>query len=111
MPYDTIEEAIEIANDTRYALGASVFGPDKYECLEVARHLECGMVSINDFGAFYVSTIPVEFSKDLLTPHTVEVCEPNFNKCCAALLTFFLGSQDLPFGGTKSSGYGRFGQR
>ncbi|KAH9982949.1 Aldedh-domain-containing protein [Lactifluus volemus] len=70
MPYDTIEEAIEIANDTRYALGASVFGPDKYECLEVARHLECGMVSINDFGAFYVN---------------------------------------LPFGGTKSSGYGRFG--
>lgn len=111
MPYDTIEEAIEIANDTRYALGASVFGPDKYECLEVASRLECGMVSINDFGVFYVSSIPVEFSKDLLTSHTAEVCQPSFNKCCAALLTFFLGSQDLPFGGTKSSGYGRFGQR
>jgi acyl-CoA reductase-like NAD-dependent aldehyde dehydrogenase len=63
MPYDTIEEAIEIANDTRYALGASVFGPDKYECLEVASHLQCGMVSINDFGVFYVSTIPVDSRK------------------------------------------------
>jgi acyl-CoA reductase-like NAD-dependent aldehyde dehydrogenase len=64
MPYDTIEEAVEIANDTRYALGASVFGPDKYECLEVASHLECGMVSINDFGVFYVSTITIEVPKD-----------------------------------------------
>ena len=26
MPYETIEEAIEIANGTSYALGASVFG-------------------------------------------------------------------------------------
>ncbi|KAI0003729.1 Aldedh-domain-containing protein [Russula compacta] len=72
MPYSTIQEAIEIANDTRYALGASVFGPDKYECLDVAKQLECGMVSINDFGVFYVN-------------------------------------QDLPFGGTKHSGYGKFG--
>ncbi|KAI0275120.1 meiotic sister-chromatid recombination aldehyde dehydrogenase [Gloeopeniophorella convolvens] len=81
MPYDTIEEAIEIANDTEYALGASVFGPDKYECLDVAKRLECGMVSINDFGVFYV-----------IHP-----------------LTFSLLSQDLPFGGVKGSGYGRLG--
>ncbi|KAI0296140.1 Aldehyde/histidinol dehydrogenase [Russula brevipes] len=72
IPYNTVEEAIEIANGTRYALGASVFGPDKYECLHIAKHLHCGMVSINDFGVFYLN-------------------------------------QDLPFGGTKSSGYGRFG--
>jgi acyl-CoA reductase-like NAD-dependent aldehyde dehydrogenase len=63
MPYDTIEEAIEIANDSRFALGASVFGPDKYECLDVAKHLECGMVSINDFGVFYVCAISVELPK------------------------------------------------
>jgi acyl-CoA reductase-like NAD-dependent aldehyde dehydrogenase len=55
MPYATIEEAIDIANDTRYGLGASVFGPDQDECLKVAKRLECGMVSINDFGTFYVS--------------------------------------------------------
>ncbi len=60
MPYDTIDEAIEIANDSRYALGASVFGPDKYECLDVAKKLHCGMVSINDFGVFYVCIIPVD---------------------------------------------------
>lgn len=56
MPYEDIDEAVEIANATRHALGASVFGPDKYECLDVAKRLECGMVAINDFGVFYVST-------------------------------------------------------
>ncbi|KAH9484084.1 Putative aldehyde dehydrogenase-like protein C21C3 [Psilocybe cubensis] len=50
MPYETVEEAIEIANGTRYGLGASVFGPDQEDCLKVAKQLECGMVSINDFG-------------------------------------------------------------
>jgi acyl-CoA reductase-like NAD-dependent aldehyde dehydrogenase len=55
MPYDTVKEAIEIANGTRYGLGASVFGPDQRQCLKVAKQLECGMVSINDFGVFYVS--------------------------------------------------------
>jgi len=72
MPYRTVKEAIEIANGTRYGLGASVFGPDQGQCLKVAKQLDCGMVSINDFGVFYIN-------------------------------------QDLPFGGSKSSGYGRFG--
>ena len=75
MPYDTIDEAIEIANGTRYALGASVFGPDKYECLDVAKQLECGMVSINDFGVFYVGLISIEFTRDLsLMSPTAKVC-------------------------------------
>lgn len=54
--YETLEEAIAIANGTRYGLGASVFGPDQEQCVKVARQLECGMVSINDFGVFYVSS-------------------------------------------------------
>ena len=57
MPYEEIEEAIEIANGTRYGLGASVFGPDQDQCVKVAKQLECGMVSINDFGVFYVSKL------------------------------------------------------
>lgn len=54
MTYETIDDAIDIANGTRYGLGASVFGPDQEESLRVAKRLECGMVSINDFGVFYV---------------------------------------------------------
>lgn len=72
IPYDTVEEAIAIANGSRYGLGASVFGPEQHYCLAVARQLECGMVSVNDFAVYYLN-------------------------------------QDLPFGGLKGSGYGRFG--
>ena len=53
--YETVEQAIEIANSTRYGLGASVFGPVKDDCVKVAKRLHCGMVAVNDFGVFYVS--------------------------------------------------------
>ncbi|KII89226.1 hypothetical protein PLICRDRAFT_53690 [Plicaturopsis crispa FD-325 SS-3] len=72
IPYKTVDEAVAIANGTRYGLGASVFGPWQSECKQVAQQLECGMVSLNDFAVFYLN-------------------------------------QDLPFGGIKGSGYGRFG--
>lgn len=58
MPYETIDEAIEIANGTRYGLGASVFGPDQEDCMKVAKELQCGMVSINDFAVYYVCSTP-----------------------------------------------------
>jgi len=65
MPYETVEEAIEIANSTKYGLGASVFGPDQEDCLKVAKRLECGMVSINDFGVFYVCSCLPSYSERL----------------------------------------------
>lgn len=55
MGYETVEEAVDLANGTRYGLGASVFGPDQKQCLEVAEALDCGMVAVNDFAVFYVS--------------------------------------------------------
>lgn len=57
LPYETIDEAIEIANGTRYGLGASVFGPDQEDCIKVAKQLQCGMVSVNDFAVFYASLL------------------------------------------------------
>ncbi|KAF9505072.1 hypothetical protein BS47DRAFT_1400757 [Hydnum rufescens UP504] len=36
MKYDTIDEAVDIANGTRYGLGTSVFGPDQQTCKGVA---------------------------------------------------------------------------
>ncbi|WFC99768.1 Meiotic Sister-Chromatid recombination aldehyde dehydrogenase [Malassezia yamatoensis] len=55
MSYDSIQEAINIANGTVYGLGSSVFGPNRAECLRVADQLECGMVNINDFGISYLN--------------------------------------------------------
>jgi len=52
--YETVEEAIELANGTKYGLGASVFGPDQTYAIQVAKQIKCGMVSVNDFAVFYV---------------------------------------------------------
>ncbi|KAL7409741.1 Aldedh-domain-containing protein [Mrakia frigida] len=54
LSYDTIDEAVEIANGSRYGLGASVYGRNKAEARDVASRLQCGMVSINDVGVFYL---------------------------------------------------------
>ncbi|GAA5972474.1 hypothetical protein JCM3765_001212, partial [Sporobolomyces pararoseus] len=55
LKYDTLDEAVEIANGTRYGLGASVFGKSKRDCRYVMDRLECGMVCSNDFGVFYLN--------------------------------------------------------
>ncbi|BGP58119.1 Meiotic Sister-Chromatid recombination aldehyde dehydrogenase [Rhodotorula sphaerocarpa] len=55
MRYDTLDEAVDLANSTRYGLGASVFGKDQKECRHVMDRLECGMVCSNDFGVFYLN--------------------------------------------------------
>jgi acyl-CoA reductase-like NAD-dependent aldehyde dehydrogenase len=68
--YDDIDEAITIANGTRYGLGASVFGPHQDLCIEVAKELHCGMVSVNDFGVFYVS----HFCLSLVAYSDAEIC-------------------------------------
>lgn len=48
MPFDTTEEAIELANDSEYGLSAAVFGPDVKSAQAVARQLNAGAVSVND---------------------------------------------------------------
>lgn len=45
--YSTLQEAINIANDTPYGLNAAVFGP-KEEAIAVARQIKSGNVYIND---------------------------------------------------------------
>lgn len=47
IPYDTVEQAIEMANDTEYGLNASVFG-DVSKAEEVAKKIQAGTVNINE---------------------------------------------------------------
>ncbi|MFR9805078.1 aldehyde dehydrogenase family protein [Pseudonocardia sp. RS010] len=47
--YDSIDEAIKIANDTEYGLAAGVWGRDLNRALEVGRKLDAGSVWINDW--------------------------------------------------------------
>lgn len=70
MRAESVPDAIAIANSTTYALGASVFGHNQADVQACVSSIDAGMVSINDFGAYY--------------------------------------AVQLPFGGLKGSGYGRF---
>ncbi|MBD1846560.1 aldehyde dehydrogenase family protein [Cyanobacteria bacterium FACHB-63] len=48
MPFATVEEAIGLANDTIYGLGAAVFAGSTSEALEVGDRIQAGAISIND---------------------------------------------------------------
>lgn len=71
MKFNEEEEAIFLANDSEYGLGAYVFTSDSNKASRVASKLEAGMIGINEV------IIPV-------------------------------ANIDLPFGGVKASGIGRY---
>ena len=66
--YDSVDEAVEIANGTDYGLSGAVFGGDQDEVRRVASRMRAGSVHLNN-------------------GFTVDI--------------------GIPFGGFKSSGYGR----
>ncbi len=47
IPYKTVDDAIEIANDSPYGLSGYVFGPNNQEALDVAKQLRTGFVFVN----------------------------------------------------------------
>ncbi|MCV6626868.1 MAG: aldehyde dehydrogenase family protein [Cellvibrionaceae bacterium] len=51
IPYDNLEQAIEIANDTPYGLSGYVYGETLEEAAEVAAQLRTGNVHLNGSGA------------------------------------------------------------
>ncbi|GAA3316095.1 aldehyde dehydrogenase family protein [Arthrobacter ramosus] len=79
LTYDTVDEAIAIANDTNYGLSAGVWGADEARTLDVARQLEAGMVYVNDwhvihpaypFGGYKQSGLGREGGPDSLDEYT-----------------------------------------
>lgn len=52
MTFETEEEAVRLANDTQYGLGAYVYTEDDERAVRIAERLESGMVSLN--GTNYV---------------------------------------------------------
>ncbi len=48
--YDTVDEAIQVGNDTEYGLAAYVSGTDQTKVRDVASRLRAGQVSINGGG-------------------------------------------------------------
>lgn len=70
IPYDTVNDAVKIANDSPYGLSSAVFG-EKKEAIEIAKLIEAGTVHINGaefaedgcFGGYKESGIGREFGK------------------------------------------------
>jgi aldehyde dehydrogenase (NAD+) len=53
IPFDTEEQAIEIANDTAYGLAAYLSTSDQQRAQRVARQLRAGMISLNSASQDY----------------------------------------------------------
>lgn len=58
MRAESVDAAIEIANSTPYALGSSVFGSSRVDLDKVVAGVRAGMVSVNDFGVYYMVSLP-----------------------------------------------------
>lgn len=68
--YETVDDAVRIANDSAYGLSGAVFGSDRESSLAVAKRLMAGTVTVNTsidfdfdmpFGGFKCSGIGREF--------------------------------------------------
>ncbi|KAI9225886.1 MAG: aldehyde dehydrogenase family 8 member A1 [Piptocephalis tieghemiana] len=73
VPFDTEEEGITLANDTKYGLCATVLTEDAEEARRVSRSLQCGTVWVNcwlvrlldfPFGGFKASGVGREGGRD-----------------------------------------------
>ncbi len=49
IPYDDVDDAIAIANDSEYGLSGSVWSADAGQALDIARQIRTGTLSINGF--------------------------------------------------------------
>jgi acyl-CoA reductase-like NAD-dependent aldehyde dehydrogenase len=63
-PYSSLDEAIELANGTRYGLQAGIFTADVKTALEAARRLEFGGVTVNEAPTFRADQMPYGGVKD-----------------------------------------------
>jgi len=73
IPYDDVDDAVRIANDSDYGLSGTVWGADNARCEAVARRVRTGVVAINSglvgdvknpFGGFKRSGIGREMGRE-----------------------------------------------
>jgi len=72
IPYDDVEDAVRIANDSDFGLAGSVWTSDQEQGMEIARRVRTGTFGVNQytmdfiapFGGFKASGIGREFGKE-----------------------------------------------
>ncbi len=50
LPYDSVDEAVGIANDSEYGLGGTIWTRDEERGLDIARRMESGSVGVNFYN-------------------------------------------------------------
>jgi acyl-CoA reductase-like NAD-dependent aldehyde dehydrogenase len=63
-PYDTLDEAIELANGTRYGLQAGIFTGSLQTAIRAAQELDFGGVTVNEAPTFRADQMPYGGVKD-----------------------------------------------
>jgi acyl-CoA reductase-like NAD-dependent aldehyde dehydrogenase len=63
-PYTSLDEAIELANSTRYGLQAGIFTASLNDALRAAQELEFGGVTVNEAPTFRADQMPYGGVKD-----------------------------------------------
>lgn len=64
VPFDSFDEAIDVANGTPFGLAVGVFTSDVTRALEAARRLEMGSIHINDTSSSRLDLMPYGGVKD-----------------------------------------------
>ncbi|CZR57242.1 related to aldehyde dehydrogenase [Phialocephala subalpina] len=54
--FENEKEAIEIVNDTPYGLTCGIYSRDSEKCLRVARHVDAGVIFINNYNRAAIGT-------------------------------------------------------
>jgi acyl-CoA reductase-like NAD-dependent aldehyde dehydrogenase len=63
-PYDTLDDALELANGTRYGLQAGIFTSNLRNAMRAAQELEFGGVTVNEAPTFRADQMPYGGVKD-----------------------------------------------
>lgn len=63
-PFESLDEAIEAVNDSRFGLQAGIYTSDIHAAMRAAEELEVGGVMINDIPTFRVDNMPYGGVKD-----------------------------------------------
>jgi aldehyde dehydrogenase (NAD+) len=77
LPYETVEDAVAIANDSEYGLGGTVWTTDEERGIDLAARIESGTVGVNHyeidlaapFGGVKASGIGREMGPEGLSPY------------------------------------------
>ncbi|KAL6188477.1 hypothetical protein ACLB2K_039869 [Fragaria x ananassa] len=65
MKFSTDEEAVKLANDSKYGLGCAVFSGSQCRAREITSQIQCGVAAINDFASNYMcQSLPFGGVKD-----------------------------------------------